>query len=223
MRMRRKKHLDERLSLSNGVLLFMENRSQYGRPKQEDFIKINFNEVFANDNPVFLEIGCGKGAFITELAFLNPDKNYVAVEKDDNVMVSAMERAIEMGLKNVKFIICSAENLPFLLDIFSVDGIYLNFSCPYPKKTYANRRLTNPKFLDIYRKILKPNGVIVQKTDNVDFFNYSLESYAFCGYSVKEVTYDLYNSEYVVGNIATEYEKKFVMDGNNICRLVAKP
>ncbi|MBO7187123.1 MAG: tRNA (guanosine(46)-N7)-methyltransferase TrmB, partial [Clostridia bacterium] len=197
--------------------------SQYGRPKEEDFIKLNLNEVFSNDNPVFLEIGCGKGGFITELASLNPDKNFVAVEKDDNVMVSALERAVEMGLKNVKFIICSAENLPFILDIFSIDGIYLNFSCPYPKGTYANRRLTNPRFLDIYRRLLKPNGKIIQKTDNVDFFNYSIESYSFCGYSVKEVTYDLYNSEYVVGNIATEYEKKFVSDNKPICRLVAKP
>ena len=164
--MRRKKHLDERLTLSNGVLLFMENRSQYGRPKEEDFVKINLNEVFTNDNPVFLEIGCGKGGFITELASRNPDKNYIAVEKDDNVMVSAMERAIEMGLNNVKFIICSAENLPFVLDIFSIDGIYLNFSCPYPKKQYENHRLTYKSFLDIYKYVLKDDAVIELKTDN---------------------------------------------------------
>jgi len=223
MRMRRKKHLDERLVDVKDGLLFMENRSQYGRPTEDDFIKIDLSKTFANDNPVYLEIGCGKGGFIIEMALKNPNKNYIAVEKDDNVCVTAIENAIKSGAKNLKFIICSAENLPFMFDAFSFDGIYLNFSCPYPKKTYANRRLTNPRFLDIYRKLLKPDGKIVQKTDNVDFFEYSLSSYAFCGYKVSEITYDLYDSEYRIDNIPTEYERKFVKDGIQICRLVATP
>ncbi|MBO5286430.1 MAG: tRNA (guanosine(46)-N7)-methyltransferase TrmB [Clostridia bacterium] len=223
MRLRRKKHLDERLELSKEYLLYFEEREHYGRPDPKDYPKLDFKTVFGNDNPVHMEIGCGKGGFITELASKTPDINYIAVEKDDNVTVSAVENAKKAGLKNVKFIICCAENLFLLINDGTIGRIYLNFSCPYPKHTYRNRRLTNPKFLQMYRSFLAKGGGVFQKTDNKPFFDYSLESYALSGYRTEKVTKDLYNSDYLEGNVATEYEKKFVLYGETICRVEAYP
>ncbi len=223
MRMRRKRHLDERINACGDILLFFEPREVYGRPDEKNYIKIDINKAFTNpNNPLFLEIGCGKGGFIIETALKNPDKNYIAVEKDDNVMVTAMENAISSGVKNLKFIICGAEQLLFLFSENTFDGLYLNFSCPYPKGTYANRRLTNPKFLKIYSQILKDEANIIQKTDNRPFFEYSLESYEQFGNPVVESTFDLYSSDYLSGNIATEYEKKFASEGKPICRVKVK-
>ncbi len=222
MRMRRKRHLDERIADCGDYLLFFEPRSVYGRPDAKNYVKIEPKKVFGNDNPLFLEIGSGKGGFICKLAKLYPDKNFIAVEKDDNVMVSAMETAKEQNIPNLKFIICGAEQLDFLFDEKIFDGLYLNFSCPFPKTTYANRRLTNPKFLEIYKRILKDGALIVQKTDNRPFFDYSLESYAIANLEVIECTFDLYNSPYLDGNIATEYEEKFVSEGKPINKAVVK-
>ncbi|MCQ2399427.1 MAG: tRNA (guanosine(46)-N7)-methyltransferase TrmB, partial [Clostridia bacterium] len=119
--------------------------------------------------------------------------------------------------------VCGAENLNFLLPENKIEKIYLNFSCPYPKKTYHNRRLTNPRFLNLYRSLLTDGGYIIQKTDNRPFFDYSVESFSSSGYEIDEITYDLYSSEYINDNIATEYEKKFVAEGKPICRLKATP
>ncbi len=220
MRMRRKKHLDERIELTSKYLLFFEPRSIYGRPKKENYPDIDVKKAFNNENPVFLEIGSGKGSFICQMAKNNPQNNYIAVEKDDNVMVSAMELALDMGLNNVKFVICGAEQLDFLFSENTFDGLYLNFSCPYPKGTYANRRLTNPKFLRLYQSLLKSGAKIIQKTDNRPFFEYSLQSYNECALKVTDVTFDLYKSDFLQGNVATEYEKKFVSIGKPICRAV---
>ena len=220
MRMRRKKHLDERIELSSKYLLFFEPRSIYGRPNKENYPDIDVKKAFGNESPVYLEIGSGKGSFICQMAKNNPQNNYIAVEKDDNVMVSAMELASEMDLNNVKFVICGAEQLDFLFSENTFDGLYLNFSCPYPKGTYANRRLTNPKFLRVYQSLLKSGAKIIQKTDNRPFFEYSLQSYNESSLKVTEVTFDLYKSEFLDGNVATEYEKKFVSIGKPICRAV---
>jgi tRNA (guanine-N7-)-methyltransferase len=221
--MRRKRHLDERINDCGDILLFFEPREVYGRPDEKNYVKIDKTTAFENpQNPLFLEIGCGKGGFIIEMAKQNPDKNFIALEKDDNVMVTAMENAISAGVKNLKFIICGAEQLLFLFSEDFFDGLYLNFSCPYPKGTYANRRLTNPKFLKIYEKILKKGANIIQKTDNRPFFEYSLESFKEYGMPVEEETFDLYASDYLSGNIATEYETKFASEGKPICRLKAK-
>jgi tRNA (guanine-N7-)-methyltransferase len=223
MRLRRKKHLDERLELSKEYLIFFEEREHYGRPDPKDYPVLDFESVFGNKNPVHMEIGCGKGGFVTELASKNPDINYIAVEKDDNVTVSAVELAKSKGLKNVKFIICCAENLFLIIKNGTIGRIYLNFSCPYPKHTYRNRRLTNPKFLDMYRGFLAPGGGVFQKTDNKPFFEYSLQSYSVSNYRTEKLTWDLYKSDYLDGNIATEYEKKFVSLGETICHVQAYP
>ncbi len=219
--MRRKKYLDDRLNLCQDYVVFFEEREHYGRPDKKDYPTVDFKEVFNNCNPVHFEIGCGKGKFVTSLAENNKNINYVAVEKDDNVIVSAMERAKSLNLTNLKFMVVPAENLALLLTEKCVERIYLNFSCPYPKGTYKNRRLTNPKFLKFYAKILTDNGSIIQKTDNEDFFNYSVESYLQENYGLKGLTRDLYNSEFIEGNVQTEYEEKFVRLGKPIFRVEA--
>lgn len=193
----------------------------YGRPDPVNYPKVDVLTVFEKIQPLYLEIGAGKGGFICEMAKLYPNRNFIAVEKDENVIVSGVERAKAEGLMNVRFIACRAENLPFLFPLPVFDGLFLNFSCPYPKGTYKNRRLTNPRFLKVYQIFLNENAPIIQKTDNRPFFEYSVESFLTCGYRLEEMTFDLYSSDYVEENVPTEYEKKFVSENKPICRLKA--
>ena len=223
MRMRRKKYLEERLLSCKDYIIYFEERERYGRPDKNDYPTADYKKAFCNDNSVQLEIGCGKGKFILETAMNNPDINFIAVEKDDNVIVSAIEKVKNAGLKNVKFMIVRAENLDMLIPENSVEKIYLNFSCPYPKKTYKNRRLTNPRFLRLYSSLLSRGGSVIQKTDNADFFEYSVNSFKEEDYTLIGVTYDLYSSEFYKGNVATEYEEKFVYENKPIMRLEAFP
>ncbi len=221
MRMRRKRNLDTRLDGCKQVLIRFEGEDFYQIEAEDRVDIIDLQQTFGSCN-LSLEIGCGKGGFATKFAHKYPTINLIAVEKLSNVIVEACEKAIENGApKNLQFINCSAENLPCFLPLNSVDTIYLNFSCPYPKKAYANRRLTNAKFLQLYKKLLKPDGKIVQKTDNVDFFNYSREQLEENGFALDYCTYDLYNDD-LTDNIATEYEQKFVANGQKICKLIAK-
>ncbi|MDE6691263.1 MAG: tRNA (guanosine(46)-N7)-methyltransferase TrmB [Clostridia bacterium] len=221
MRMHRKSHLDERL-LSCGTYLTIadltdKNMKNAAAQKEE----LNFAEIFGNNNPVHLEIGCGKGKFICELSARRPDINFIAVEKISNVLIEAVERAMDEGLKNVHFINSAAEVLPKYLKEGSIEKIYLNFSNPLPKLGYAKQRLTHPKFLQEYRQFLKVGGEIVQKTDDGDFYKFSLESFQSSGYEILERCEDLHalnDSE----NIVTEHEKKFADMGKNIYRIIAK-
>lgn len=220
MRMRRKKHLDERMNAVSDIILAVENSEFFEKAESERYEPIDFFKVFGNSNPVELEIGCGKCGFISELAKRNRDVNYLAVEKLSNVLIVGAEEIKKQNLTNVKLLNVSAENLKYYLPIKSVEKIYLNFSCPYPKGSYKNRRLTNPRFLELYKSFLKPDGCVFQKTDNMHFFEYSVESFSSCGYVFKNVNLDLYNSDFE-GNIPTEYEKKFSAMGLPIYRLEA--
>lgn len=220
MRMRKKKNLGPRLEAVEGFLL--DATSDDLNAKTAVLVKeyYDYEEIFGNDRPVFLEIGCGKGQFIAELAARHPENNYIAVEKVSNVIVMAAERAKEAGLTNVRFALCGAEYLPKFIPEHSVAGIYLNFSCPYPKKTYANRRLTNRRFLEIYKDLLAPGAEIHQKTDNMHFFEYSIEEFSKSGYRLKNISLDLHHSDFE-GNIVTEYEQRFSSEGCPIYRLEA--
>ena len=213
--MRKKKYLDARLASCKNLYVLESREFYMNKEKTPSFF--DFNAVFGNGNPVELEIGCGKGKFICELARRNPDINYVAVEKLSNVIVSAAEKVESEGLKNVIFLNLSAENAELFIPPKSVSKIYLNFSCPFPKKTYANRRLTNPRFLGIYRRLLAGGGCVKQKTDNLPFFEYSLSSFKECGYTVTDVSYDLKD------DVTTEYEDKFLINGFKINGLTATP
>ena len=188
--------------------------------------KGKWNEIFKNDNPIHIEIGMGKGQFITELALKNPNINYIGIEKFSSVLIRAIEkRELKenegVNLSNLLFIRMDAEHLPDVFDQGEIGFIYLNFSDPWPKDRHAKRRLTSPQFLNRYQKVLDKEAKIQFKTDNVDLFNYSLESLKESSWTVEEVTFDLHQSSYLEGNIMTEYEAKFVSEGKPICRLLA--
>lgn len=220
MRMRLKKHLKERMDDCNDLVLFIENEEFYKMDIEDKKRVFDFEKLFGNSNPIMLEIGCGKGKFINEFAKNNPDINFIAVEKLSNVIVSAAEKTRNLGLKNVLYLNVSAENLLCFIKPNSIERIFLNFSCPYPKNTYANRRLTNVRFLQLYTNLLVQGGEIWQKTDNQKFFEYSLEQYSLDGWKLSEVSLDLHNSDFV-GNITTEYEERFSALGGRIYRLQA--
>lgn len=220
MRMRRKKNLDERLAACKSVMLYMQCQNEHANdPLSEEYF-VNSQKTFGNDNPLYLEIGCGKGGFALEFARQNPDINLIAVEKTPNVLVTGMERLMAEGLPNLRFCMGQAEYLDHLFHEHTVDRLFLNFSCPFPKKQYAAHRLTHERFLEIYRRVLKNGAEIHQKTDNMHFFEFSIEQFSKCGFPMKNVSLDLHNSGFE-GNIITEYEKRFSDLGQPIYRLEA--
>lgn len=220
MRMRKKKNLETRLSgcEKNLISIYSDDLNSVTAIEKKEYF--DFNEFFGNDNPVELEIGCGKGGFICQLAKAHPEKNYIAVEKTANVVVSGCERALRENLTNVVFVKGGAEYLPKYLPENSIENIYLNFSCPYPKKRYENHRLTNGRFLELYKMFLKSDGRIFQKTDNMQFFEYSISEFSKHGFALENVSLDLHNSGFE-NNIMTEYEKRFSDLGQPIYRLEA--
>lgn len=220
MRMRHKKHLEERLQAVSDLMLDCTEEDLNVSSNADHLRYYNLPEIFGNPNPVYLEIGCGKGQFVRELAARHPEYNYIAVEKVGNVIVTAAEHAKEDGLENVRFMKCGAEYLSRFLAPNSISGIYLNFSCPFPKNSYANHRLTNGRFLNRYKLFLKPEAEIHQKTDNMHFFEYSIEEFTKNGFGLKNVSLDLHHSDFE-GNIVTEYEARFVAEGLPIYRLEA--
>ena len=184
-------------------------------------LKGKWNEEFGNNNPIRIEIGMGKGKFITQLAMENPDINYVGIEKYSSVLIRAIEKCEDIEIKNLRFIRMEAEYIQDVFEKDEVDRIYLNFSDPWPKDRHAKRRLTSTHFFGFYDKILIPDGQVIFKTDNRDLFDFSLEQVPLAGWKLLNYTYDLHNSEYNEGNIMTEYETKFSAMGTPINRLVA--
>lgn len=223
MRMRRKKNLDERIEACRAVMLYMQCQNEHaGDPLSEEFFA-SPQKTFGNDNPLYLEIGCGKGGFALEFARQNPDINLIALEKTPNVLVTGMEEQMRLGIENLpnlRFCLGQAEYLDHLFHEGTIDRLFLNFSCPFPKKQYANHRLTHARFLEIYRKVLKNGAEIHQKTDNMHFFEFSIEQFSANGFPLKNVSLDLHNSGFE-GNIMTEYEKRFSEMGQPIYRLEA--
>ena len=164
-----------------------------------------WKEVFGNDNPIHIEIGMGKGTFITTLAGMNPDINYVGIEKYSSVLLRAVEKQDELQLPNLRFIRMDAENINEVFGVDEVDRIYLNFSDPWPKDRHAKRRLTSRQFFARYDKMLKKEGRVEFKTDNRVLFDFSVEEVKEAGWNLVECT----------------YEKKFSDMGNPICKLIA--
>ncbi len=173
-----------------------------------------WKEVFQNDSPIFLEIGMGKGNFILELARRNPNINYIGIEKEQSVLIRAVQKMEENELPNVIFLPVDA----FLLDQYfeenELDGIYLNFSDPWPKTRHAKRRLTNQTLLSSYKSRLKQNKAIEMKTDNRHLFEYSLLEFVHAGFMISKISLNLHEDEEDV--ITTEYEDKFIQKGNPI-------
>lgn len=202
MRMRHKKHETERMEAVKSYLV--ENAA-----------------TFSSCTPLHLEIGCGKGGFIVETARRNPHIHYLAVEKVASVLVLAAEKAAAAELQNVQFM----RGDVFGLSEFPIknlcDRIYLNFSDPWPRTRHHKRRLTAPKFLALYKTLLKPGGEIIMKTDNVPLFDFSLETLPEAGFIIESVTRDLH-AENDPENVMTEYEANFSSQGIPICRLKAR-
>lgn len=209
MRMRRKKHLSERLDACSDVLI-------------DDIFKYtgNLKAVFKNDNPLHLEIGCGKGGFIFGMAKRNPDVNFIAIEKNLNVLVLAAEKIQREGVKNVKFFAGDAGILEGFQTETRCDVIYINFCDPWAKKRYAKRRLTHEKQLALWETLLKKNGEIHFKTDNKDLFEFSLNSFSAYDMKLKNITFDLHKSDFQE-NVMTEYETMFSEMGLPIYRCEA--
>lgn len=220
MRMRYKKHLEERMEAIAPVLLHRELEEFYRMTDEEKNFVVSPVEIFGNDNPLYLELGCGKGNFAIQSAKLHPDRNYIALEKLSNVIVVGCEQAMKENLPNLRFLNCRAENLLHYLPPQSVTEILLNFSCPFPKKTYANRRLTSKNYLALYKQLLIDGGIIRQKTDDKPFFDFSLESYAENGFETFDISLDLPAD--LDGNIVTEYEAKFRQIGKPIYAVKAR-
>ncbi len=220
MRMRKKKNLETRLDACLDRLIIIDRLERDFNSVDRVKEYIDLSQYFEKQQPIHLEIGCGKGQFICELARRRTDINFIAVEKIGNVIVSAAENAISEGLKNVLFLKCSAEYLCSYIKENTIEQLYLNFSCPYPKKKYASHRLTAPRFLNIYKSLLKDDAEIHLKTDNRGLFEFSLEQMSENGYAFKNVSLDLHSSDFE-GNIVTEYEQKFVSLGLPIYRLEA--
>ncbi len=220
MRMRKKKYLNERLSAVSDILFTsdIEDRNFNTAILEKEYLKLE--EWFGSSNPLYLEIGCGKGRFACDFAERNPDINLIAVEKSGNVITAACEEAKKRGLKNLKFMKCGAEYLEKYLREKSIERIFLNFSCPFPKTGYAAHRLTHHRFLESYKRLLSEGGEIHQKTDNMHFFEFSLEQLSLSGFALKNVSLDLHKSDFE-GNIMTEYEEKFSSKGFPIYRLEA--
>ena len=223
MRMRKKRNFDVRMEAcgdllvakgANGILNMKEAAENYRA-------LVDFSAAFGNDNPIALEIGCGKGGFVFALAQREPNKNFLALEKMSNVILTPLEAVKEAGIENIRFLNIRAECLPCYIPEGSLEEIYLNFSTPLPKLGYATQRLTHANFLSVYKKLLKKGGRVIQKTDDCDFFEFSIEQFKACGFALQNITYNLHENGNPHWNIVTEYEQKWVERGLPIHRLEA--
>lgn len=208
LRMRKKPNLAPRMERVSAVLC-SEPQKMRGRWLDE----------FPGHSDLHLELGCGKGRFTADAAEQNPNTLLIAVEKVPDAMVMAMERAFDRGLKNVRFLDFDAANLSEIFNPGEVSRIYINFPDPWRKTKQFKRRLTAPSFLGLYGAVLKPGGEIWFKTDNSPLFEWSLEQFEACGWTLREVTRDLHENGPV--GIMTDYEAKFVSQGLKINRCVA--
>lgn len=223
MRMRRKRNFDARMEACSDLLLARGAAGILNMKEAAETYRdlVDFQKTFGNDRPVELEIGCGKGGFVIELAKRRPEVNYLALEKMSNVILTPLEAVKEEGISNIRFLNIRAECIVCYIPEQSLDAIYLNFSTPLPKLGYATQRLTHRNFLETYKKLLRPGGRIVQKTDDREFFEFSLEEYRAAGLALLSVDYDLHKNGNPEGNIVTEYEQKWVEKGFPIHRVEA--
>ncbi len=179
-------------------------------------------DYFHSKHPIHLEIGMGKGKFITEMARLHPEINYIGIEKYSSVLVRALDKCENPENRNLLFLRMDAEDIDSYFAPGEVEKIYLNFSDPWPKDRHAKRRLTSTRFLARYSHILKRGGSVQFKTDNRPLFEFSLEQIEQAGWTLEECTFDLHQNGPAPDNIMTEYEEKFYRKGNPICRLVCR-
>ena len=179
--------------------------------------KGKYNELFNNNNPIYIEIGMGKGTYIYENALKYPNINFIGIEKYDSVMVRAIEKVEKEEINNLKFIRIDARKIEEIFDK-EIDRIYLNFSDPWPKARHDKRRLSSPNFLKKYDNIFQKEKRIIMKTDNRKLFEFSIISFTNYGYKINDISLDLHNDD-IKDNIETEYEKKFSSMGYPIYKI----
>ena len=212
-------HKDMRLrNITGSREMIAESRFVIHEPKE---YKGKWRELFGNSHPLRIEIGMGKGRFIMDLARMNPDINYLGIEKYSSVLLRGIQKMETDPLPNLYFIRMEAEEITDVFDREEVDRIYLNFSDPWPKDRHAKRRLPSREFLRRYDEILIKDGVIEFKTDNHDLFRFALEELDLAGWKLLQMTEDLHHDEEMLsGNVITEYEEKFSALGNPIYKYV---
>lgn len=193
---------------------------QYIIPEPEK-AKGRWHEIFGNNNPVHIEVGTGKGQFVTGMAKNNPSVNYIGVELYESVIITALDRLIEADLPNLKLLNVDGADLLDYFEKGEIDRVYLNFSDPWPKTRHEKRRLTYKSFLNLYESLMPEGGEVHFKTDNQGLFEYSLKSFSEYGMLLTFVSLDLHNSDFE-GNVMTEYEEKFSAKGQRIYRSEAK-
>lgn len=206
MRMRKKKRTPDRMAQCAAFLV--QPPAQYSG---------KWHDRFGNENPIHLEIGCGKGGFITTLAQRMPNVNFVALERERDCLVQALEKTAALKLPNLLFIAGDAALLGEYFAPGECTRIYLNFSDPWPKSRHAKRRLTYRSFLEIYQQILCDGGDMIIKTDNQPLFEFSLSELRYCGFVVNDICYNLHSAD-PQDNVMTEYEAHFHEQGLPICR-----
>ena len=180
-----------------------------------------WKEIFGNENPIYIEIGMGKGKFIHPMAKEHPHINYVGIEKYSSVLLRAIQKMEQEELPNLKFLRMDAEDIAKVFGQEEVDKIYLNFSDPWPKDRHAKRRLPSREFLARYDVILKKDSRLEFKTDNRALFDFAVEELEPAGWKAEVITYDLHkDGKLMEGNVMTEYEEKFSAMGNPICKYI---
>lgn len=192
-----------------------------GNPEEQ---RGKWKEVFGNENPIHIEVGMGKGRFITEMALQNPDINYVGIERYTSVLLRAIQKREKLeDIPNLYYLCIDARDLPQIFAKDEVERIYLNFSDPWPKDRHAKRRLPSREFLTRYAAILPEGGRVEFKTDNKDLFVFALEEAEVSGWHLDVCTFDLHHDEELrKGNVMTEYEEKFSGMGNPIHKMIIR-
>ncbi|HES8318343.1 tRNA (guanosine(46)-N7)-methyltransferase TrmB [Streptococcus pyogenes] len=209
MRVRKRKGAEEHLA-NNPHYVILDPEDAKGR----------WHDVFGNDRPIHIEVGSGKGGFITGMALKNPDINYIGIDIQLSVLSYALDKVLASEVPNVKLLRVDGSSLTNYFEDGEVDMMYLNFSDPWPKTKHEKRRLTYKDFLDTYKRILPEHGEIHFKTDNRGLFEYSLASFSQYGMTLRQIWLDLHASNYE-GNVMTEYEEKFSNKGQVIYRVEA--
>lgn len=211
MRLRTKPKALNTLLENQDIVIFKPNNN-----------KGKWNKHFKNKNPIYVELGTGKGKFIIESAKKNPDINFIGIDSKNEVLYMALKKVLEeKHLPNLAFLPFNIENIDEIFDCSEVNRLFINFPDPWPKARHEKRRLTAVRFLEKYKVFLKKNSLIILKTDNKPFLDYSIEQFKSAGFEIINTTYDL-KSEKDMKNILTEYEMKFMEKGIKINRLIVR-
>ena len=213
-----------RLRHIKGCEDFITDAKECIREDKAIALKGKIQNIFDIRRPLQIEIGMGKGQFIRNMAIKHPDINFIGVERYESVLIKAVQRKrnleADKTIDNLRFLCADARKLAEIFEVGEADKIFLNFSDPWPKDRHADRRLTSPYFLDIYDRILKSDGVIEFKTDNVGLFEYSLKVIKDSKWRLDFCSFDFHSEKESDENIMTEYEEKFAGQGNKICKMI---